>query len=67
MSDAKVMIDNNYNAACCSIREKVVGAQKGDNSGFDASNLCKMRKFYLCFPKQDALRPELSWHIIVHL
>lgn len=29
--------------------------------GFDVSNLRKMRQFYMCFPKQDALRPELSW------
>lgn len=29
--------------------------------GFDESNLRKMRKFYIVFPIQDALRPELSW------
>jgi len=29
--------------------------------GFDVSNLRNMRRFYMCFPKQDALRPELSW------
>jgi len=29
--------------------------------GFDESNLRKMRNFYLTFPIQDALRPELSW------
>ena len=29
--------------------------------GFDASNLRNMRLFYLCFPKCDALRHELSW------
>ncbi len=29
--------------------------------GFDESNLRNMRKFYLIFPKRDALRPELSW------
>ena len=28
---------------------------------FDESNLRNMRKFYLIFPKRDALRPELSW------
>ena len=30
-------------------------------TGFDVSNLRKMRQFYLCFPIEDALRPELSW------
>jgi len=30
-------------------------------AGFDVSNLRKMRQFYLYFPIQDALRPELSW------
>jgi predicted nuclease of restriction endonuclease-like (RecB) superfamily len=29
--------------------------------GFDASNLHKMKQFYLAFPILDALRPELSW------
>lgn len=29
--------------------------------GFDASNLLNMRRFYLAFPIQDALRPELTW------
>lgn len=29
--------------------------------GFDASNLHKMKQFYLSFPILDALRPELSW------
>ena len=29
--------------------------------GFDASNLHKMKQFYLTFPMLDALRPELSW------
>ena len=29
--------------------------------GYDESNLRKMRKFYIVFPIQDALRPELSW------
>ena len=29
--------------------------------GFDASNLRKMRQFYLTFQIRDALRPELSW------
>ena len=29
--------------------------------GFDVSNLRNMRKFYLAFPIQDAVRPELSW------
>ena len=29
--------------------------------GFDESNLRNMRRFYLAFPIQDAVRPELSW------
>jgi len=29
--------------------------------GFDISNLRNMRAFYLLFPIQDAVRPELSW------
>ncbi len=29
--------------------------------GFDVTNLQYMRKFYLLFPKQDAVRPNLSW------
>jgi len=29
--------------------------------GFDASNLHKMKQFYLACPILDALRPELSW------
>lgn len=29
--------------------------------GFDVSNLRRMRLFYLAFPKQDAVRLELSW------
>ena len=29
--------------------------------GFDVSNLRNMRRFYLTYPIQDALRPELSW------
>lgn len=29
--------------------------------GFDKSNLWNMRSFYLCFPKVDAVRRELSW------
>lgn len=29
--------------------------------GFDSSNLLNMRRFYLAFPIQDALRPELTW------
>ena len=29
--------------------------------GFDVSNLRNMRRFYVAFPIQDALRPELSW------
>ena len=29
--------------------------------GFDESNLRNMRRFYMTFPIQDSLRPELSW------
>ena len=29
--------------------------------GFDFTNLTNMRKFYLAFPKLDAVRQELSW------
>lgn len=29
--------------------------------GFDVSNLRNMRRFYTCFPIQDAVRLELSW------
>ncbi len=29
--------------------------------GFDITNLQNMRKFYLAFPIQDAVRPELTW------
>ncbi|MDO5445987.1 MAG: PDDEXK nuclease domain-containing protein [Eubacteriales bacterium] len=29
--------------------------------GFDVSNLRNMRRFYVAFPIQDAVRPELSW------
>jgi hypothetical protein len=29
--------------------------------GFDKSNLWNMRAFFLCFPKIDTLRRELSW------
>lgn len=29
--------------------------------GFDITNLRNMRQFYLCYPKRDALRLELSW------
>ena len=34
---------------------------EGFGEGFDASNLLNMRRFYLAFPIQDALRPELTW------
>lgn len=30
-------------------------------SGFDSTNLKRMRKFYLIFPKGAALRSQLSW------
>ena len=35
--------------------------------GFDESNLRNMRRFYLTFPIQDALRPEVSWTHYRHL
>lgn len=35
--------------------------QQEFGKGFDTSNLRNMRKFYLAYPIQDALRPELSW------
>lgn len=35
--------------------------QNDFGKGFDVSNLRNMRKFYLTFQKQDAVRPELSW------
>lgn len=38
--------------------------------GFDASNLWKIRRFYLTFPILDALRLELSWthyRILMHI
>ena len=36
-------------------------------SGYDRSNLFNMRKFYLVFPKVDALRQQLSWTHYRHL
>lgn len=42
--------------------EQLSGALQTDfDRGFDVSNLRNMRRFYLTFPIQDALRPELSW------
>ena len=35
--------------------------QEEFGNGFDVSNLCNMRTFYLAYPKQAAVRPELSW------
>lgn len=35
--------------------------------GFDESNLRNIRKFYLVFPKRDALRHELTWTHYRHL
>lgn len=35
-------------------------AENGEK-GFDATNLWKMRQFYLLYPILDAVRPELSW------
>ncbi|MCF6211044.1 MAG: PDDEXK nuclease domain-containing protein [Gammaproteobacteria bacterium] len=42
--------------------EQLASALQGEfGKGFDVSNLRNMRRFYLAFPIQDALRPELSW------
>lgn len=35
--------------------------QNDFGKGFDVTNLRNMRRFYLTFPKRDALRLELSW------
>lgn len=35
--------------------------RKDLGKGFDVTNLKNMRRFYLAFPKSDALRPQLSW------
>jgi predicted nuclease of restriction endonuclease-like (RecB) superfamily len=38
--------------------------------GFDESNLRNIRKFYMTYPKRDALRPELTWthyRILMHV
>lgn len=35
--------------------------QEKFGKGFDVSNLRNMRRFYLAYPNQDAVRPELSW------
>lgn len=43
------------------LEQLAVQLQKEFGKGFDISNLRNMRKFYLAFKKQDALRPELSW------
>lgn len=43
------------------IKELSKRISKEYGAGFDESNLRKMRKFYLIFPIQDALRPKLSW------
>lgn len=38
-----------------------VRLKKEYGKGFDESNLRNIRKFYVVFPKRDALRHELSW------
>ena len=35
--------------------------QEEFGKGFDITNLRRMRRFYLAYPKRDAVRPELSW------
>jgi predicted nuclease of restriction endonuclease-like (RecB) superfamily len=42
--------------------ENLAGRLQADfGRGFDRSNLWHMRSFYLCYPKLDAVRRELSW------
>jgi len=43
------------------IGELSVRLSKDFGKGFDERNLFYMRQFYLCFPKLNALRSELSW------
>lgn len=44
------------------IVENLAGRLQADfGKGFDRSNLWHMRSFYLCYPKLDAVRRELSW------
>ena len=43
------------------IKELSVKLSAEFGRGFDKSNLWNMRAFFLCFPKIDALRRELSW------
>lgn len=38
-----------------------VSLQAEFGKGFDVSNLRNMRRFFLAYPIQDAVRPELSW------
>ena len=48
-----------YGASLIAILSKRLTVEFG--KGFDESNLLNMRRFYLAFPIQDSLRPELSW------
>lgn len=43
------------------IQELSIRLRKEFGRGFDKSNIWNMRAFFICFPKIDALRRELSW------
>ena len=43
------------------LKELSMALTKDYGKGYDETNLRKMRQFYLCFQKRDALRHELSW------
>ena len=43
------------------VRELSVKLTEDFGKGFTANNLWRMRRFYLCFQKVDAVRQQLSW------
>lgn len=43
------------------LKELSVNLTEKFGMGFEVSNLRRMRKFYISFPKQGAVRPVLSW------
>lgn len=43
------------------VEELSLKLKEAYGKGFDKTNLWNMRKFYLTFPKVDALRQELTW------
>lgn len=43
------------------IKELAIKLTRDFGKGFDISNLKNIRKFYITFPKGDALRHQLSW------